>query len=142
MFSRILFLFFESKYQTKKGIMDTIQIILLALVLLIVFFRVKKYFIKRSLKNYTSEEAKGLLKSGGIVLLDVRTDRERKSGAIKPSIHIPLHEISLKADQLKKYGEREIVCYCQTGSRSVSAAAKLRKLGFNSANLTDGYVSW
>ena len=122
--------------------MDTIQIILLAFVLLIVFFRVKKYFITRSLKNYTPEEAKKLLKGSSIVLLDVRTDRERKSGAIKPSIHIPLHEISTKANELKKYGEREIVCYCQTGSRSVSAAAKLKKLGFNSANLIGGYIRW
>ena len=123
--------------------MDTTQIIILAFVLLIVLLRVKKYLTARSLKNYTPEEVKQLLKrNGNIVLLDVRTDRERKSGSIKPSIHIPLHEISHKADDLKKYGTREIVCYCQTGSRSVSATAKLKKLGFNSANLIGGYVRW
>ena len=95
------------------------------------------------MKNYSSAEVKQLLKNNNsIVLLDVRTDGERKSGAIKPSIHIPLHEITLKTEQLKKYGSREIICYCQTGSRSVSAAVKLRKLGFNSANLTGGYLRW
>lgn len=123
--------------------METTQIIILAIVLLIVLLRVKKYLTTKSLKNYTPEEVKQLLKrNGSIVLLDVRTERERKTGSIKPSIHIPLHEISLKADDLKKYGEREIVCYCQTGNRSVSAAAKLKKLGFNSANLIGGYVRW
>lgn len=123
--------------------MEITQIIILAIVLLIVLLRVKKYLTTKSIKNYTPEEIKQLLKrNGSIVLLDVRTARERKSGSIKPSIHIPLHEISLKADDLKKYGTREIVCYCQTGSRSVSAAAKLKKLGFNSANLIGGYIRW
>lgn len=123
--------------------MENTQILLLVLVSVIVFFRVKKYFTTKSLKNYTPEEVKQLLKgNGNIVLLDVRTEGERKSGAIKPSIHIPLHEISLKAGELKKYSTREIVCYCQTGSRSVSAAAKLKKLGYNSANLIGGYIRW
>ena len=123
--------------------MDATQILLLAFVILVVVLRVKKYLTTRSLKNYSSAEVKQLLKNNNsIVLLDVRTDGERKSGAIKPSIHIPLHEITLKTELLKKYGSREIICYCQTGSRSVTAAVKLRKLGFNSANLTGGYLRW
>lgn len=123
--------------------MEATQILLLAFVILVVVLRVKKYLTTRSMKNYSSAEVKQLLKNNNsIVLLDVRTDGERKSGAIKPSIHIPLHEITLKTEQLKKYGSREIICYCQTGSRSVSAAVKLRKLGFNSANLTGGYLLW
>ncbi|MDP2036144.1 MAG: rhodanese-like domain-containing protein [Ignavibacteria bacterium] len=123
--------------------METTQILLLAFVLLIILLRVKKYIATRSMKNYSAAEVKQLLKdNNSIVLLDVRTDGERKSGAIKPSIHIPLHEIALKIEQLKKYGSREIICYCKTGSRSVSAAVKLKKLGFNSANMSGGYLRW
>lgn len=123
--------------------MDTTQILILLIVSIIIIFRIKKYFVIKSLKNYTSNEVKQLLKSNSnIVLLDVRTDGERRSGAIKPSIHVPLHEISQKASELKKYASREIICYCQTGSRSVSAAAKLKKLGFNSANLLGGFIRW
>ena len=123
--------------------METTQILLLAFVLLIIILRAKKFIATRSMKNYSAAEVKQLLKdNNSIVLLDVRTDGERKSGAIKPSIHIPLHEIALKIEQLKKYGSREIICYCQTGSRSVSGAVRLKKLGFNSANLEGGYSSW
>ncbi|MDP3581288.1 MAG: rhodanese-like domain-containing protein [Ignavibacteria bacterium] len=123
--------------------METTQILLLAFVIFIILLRVKKYIATRSMKNYSAAEVKKLLKnSNSIVLLDVRTDGERKAGAIKPSIHIPLHEITLKTEQLKKYGSREIICYCQTGSRSVSAAVKLKKLGFNSANMSGGYLRW
>jgi rhodanese-related sulfurtransferase len=95
------------------------------------------------MNNYSASEVKQMLKSNSnIILLDVRTEQERKSGSIKPSIHIPLHEISLKADQLKKYQSKEIICYCQSGMRSVSAAIKLKKLGFNSSNMKGGYSTW
>lgn len=122
--------------------METTQILLLAFVLFIIVLRVKKYFVTRSIKNYSASEVRRKLKDNNVVLLDVRTDGERKAGAIKPSIHIPLHEITVKADELKKYGTRVIICYCQTGSRSVSAAVKLKKLGLNSANMVGGYISW
>ncbi|MFA7419621.1 MAG: rhodanese-like domain-containing protein [Melioribacteraceae bacterium] len=123
--------------------METTQIVLLVFVSLIVVLRVKKYFATRSMKNYNTAEVKQMLKENkNVVLLDVRTDGERKAGSIKPSIHIPLHEISMKADQLKKYESKEIICYCQTGSRSISAVSKLKKLGLNAANLSGGYIRW
>jgi len=123
--------------------METTQIVLLVFVSLIVMLRVKKYFASRSMKNYNAAEVKQMMKENkNVVLLDVRTDGERKAGSIKPSIHIPLHEISTKADQLKKYESKEIICYCQTGSRSISAVSKLQKLGFNAANLSGGYIRW
>lgn len=123
--------------------METYQVILLAFILLILFFRIKKYLASRSLNHYSSGELRKMIKeNSGIVLLDVRTEKERKSGSIKPSIHLPLHEISIKSDQLKKYQSREIVCYCQTGSRSVSAAIKLKKMGFDAANMKGGYITW
>jgi rhodanese-related sulfurtransferase len=45
-------------------------------------------------------------------------------------------------DELNKHKEREIICYCQTGSRSVSAAIILQKNGFNIANLRGGILGW
>jgi phage shock protein E len=125
-----------------KEKMDTTQIILLVVIALIVGLRIKKHYAMKSMNNYSVSEVKQLLKETSIVLLDVRTTGERNSGAIKPSIHIPLQEISGKTDLLRKYQTREIVCYCQSGSRSVSAAIKLKKLGFNAANMKGGYSSW
>ncbi|PKL81674.1 MAG: hypothetical protein CVV24_14065 [Ignavibacteriae bacterium HGW-Ignavibacteriae-3] len=123
--------------------MEAYQIILLFFILLILFFRIKKYIASRSVTNYSSVEVRKMIKdNSGIVLMDVRTEKERKSGSIKPSIHLPLHEISIKSDQLKKYKSREIICYCQTGSRSISAAIKLQKMGFDAANMKGGYIKW
>jgi len=123
--------------------MGTYQAALIIIVLLIIIFRIKKYFSTQSINNYSASEVKQMLKSdSNIILLDVRTANERKSGSIKPSIHIPLHEIDFKRDQLKQYQSREIICYCRSGRRSVSAALKLRKLGFNSSNMKGGYLTW
>ena len=123
--------------------METYQIVLVILILLIIVLRVKKYFDTRSINEYSASEIKKMLKaSNNILLLDVRTLKEYKSGAIKSSIHIPLHEIPAKFDQLKKFQSKEIICYCQSGSRSISAAIKLKKLGFNSSNMKGGYSTW
>lgn len=103
----------------------------------------KRYLDTRSISNYSASTVKQMLKeNSSIILLDVRTAQERKKGSIKPSIHIPLHEISFEANQLKKYESREIICYCQSGIRSVSAVIKLKKMGFNASNMSGGFSGW
>ena len=77
-----------------------------------------------------------------MVLLDVRTDTERKQGSIKGSYHIPITSISSSENEMKKFKDAEIICYCRTGNRSLNAAAKLKKLGFNAANLKGGIMRW
>ncbi|NUN07755.1 MAG: rhodanese-like domain-containing protein [Ignavibacteriaceae bacterium] len=95
----------------------------------------------RSVNNYSSGEVKERVKAGSI-LLDVRTSGERKVQSIPSSIHIPLHEISARLSELEKFRNREIICYCASGNRSVSAALRLKKAGFNVANLTGGISNW
>jgi len=107
----------------------------------IAFLYVRKQFQARGLKNYSGTEAKEQIKSGS-VLLDVRTARERTLHSISGSIHIPLHELGSRLKDLEKHKSKEIICYCASGSRSVSAAAKLKKAGFNAANLEGGIASW
>ena len=77
-----------------------------------------------------------------MVLLDVRAQTERKQGSIKGSFHIPLPSITSSQNELKKFKDAEIICYCRTGNRSLNAAAKLKKLGFNAANLKGGIIRW
>ncbi len=102
---------------------------------------VRKQLLTRSLANYSGEEAKQKLASGSI-LLDVRTAGERKSSSIPKSIHIPVHELSTRIKELEKYRGREIICFCASGSRSVSAALKLKKAGFKVGNLKGGIGTW
>ncbi|MBI3585508.1 MAG: rhodanese-like domain-containing protein [Ignavibacteriales bacterium] len=109
----------------------------------IILLYVRKLLINRSIPQYSPTELQQKLKeTSDIVLLDVRTNQERMSGTIKGSIHIPLHELSRKLDELNKYKSKEIVCYCATGRRSLSAAAKLRKQKFSTASLKGGIAEW
>lgn len=117
------------------------QIFFYLVLAFIVVIYVRKQLLARGLRNYSASEAKERIKSGSI-LLDVRTARERSSRSLPGSIHIPLHELGARLKDLEKHRSKEIICYCASGSRSVSAAVKLKKAGFNIANLKGGISSW
>jgi rhodanese-related sulfurtransferase len=123
--------------------MTTEQILLYALIALVAFYIIRKFFLIRSIKHYSASDAsQKIKKERNVVLLDVRTDTERKQGSIKGSFHIPLTSLSSSQNELKKFKDAEIICYCRTGSRSLNAAAKLKKLGFNASNLRGGIIRW
>lgn len=117
------------------------QILLYAILGIMLIFFIRKQLLARSLNNYTGSAAKEKIRSGA-VLLDVRTANERSSVSIPGSIHIPLHELSSRMKELEKHRSKEIICYCASGSRSVSAGIKLKKAGFTAGNLTGGIASW
>ena len=121
----------------------TAQIFLYALIALVVFYILRKIFQIRSIKHYSTQEAsQKIKKERNVVLLDVRTPSERKKNFIKSSFHIPLPSINSSQNDLKKFKAAELICYCQTGNRSLNAATKLKKLGFNASNLKGGIVRW
>ena len=122
--------------------MSASQIILYVLIALIVFSFIKKELNKRKVKHYSAEEINNKIKNRSILLLDVRTDRERKARHIKGSLHIPLNQLKSRSGELKKFQDKEIVCYCRSGNRSLSAALLLQKDGFNAANLRGGINTW
>lgn len=122
--------------------METQSIIVYSLLAVVIFLYGRKYLLTRNIKSYTAEEVKAKIKQNSVILLDVRTESERKRNHIKGSIHIALNMLSLKIEELNKYKSREIVCYCQSGSRSISACGILHKRGFNVANLKGGMSRW
>ena len=92
--------------------------------------------------NYTPEQVVERRSDTNVVILDVRTDMERNRNQINGSIHIPLGDIEARAGELSPYKKKEIICYCQGGVRSVTAAAKLKELGFNASNMMGGIAEW
>ena len=119
------------------------MIIIYVITGLIAFYVIRKTILIKSIKHYSPADVSEKLKgSRNTLLLDVRTNSERKQRNIRGSLHIPLTEIRKRASELNKYKDKEIICYCRTGNRSLSAAAKLKKLGFQVANLKGGIVQW
>lgn len=121
--------------------MEPGQIFLYALLALMFVLYIRKTLLMRSLNNYSGAQAKQQVKSGS-VMLDVRTAAERKSVSIPGSIHIPVQELAVRMKELDRYKGKEIICYCASGSRSVTAAIRLKKAGFTVGNLTGGIAAW
>jgi rhodanese-related sulfurtransferase len=123
--------------------MTSSQIILYVLMALVATLYVKRWLLLRGMKQYSPREVAEAMKHGGSnVLLDVRTTAERQRNSIKGSIHIPLHELGRRVEELNKHRNKEVICYCQSGNRSVSAAARLKKSGFTVANMKGGIAEW
>ncbi len=75
----------------------------------------------------------------GAGILDVRTEDEFNSGAIKNSVNAPLSQIRKFSESLDR--NRKYVIYCQTGSRSSVAAFMLNQRGFNTVALKGGLMA-
>ncbi len=123
--------------------MDTGQIFLIAGVILILFFLVRRSIQRRAITQLNPKDLAGKVgKDASVVLLDVRSQAERNHQFIKGSVHIPLHELHKRVGELERYRSKQIVCYCQSGSRSTSAALLLKKSGFTVANMSGGIAAW
>lgn len=77
----------------------------------------------------------------GMVLLDVRTNKEYEGGHIPGAVHVPLSQIGDRIKKLKK--DKELVVYCQSGNKSIWAIKRLMGMGYkNLYNLKGGYHAW
>jgi rhodanese-related sulfurtransferase len=123
--------------------MSSSEIFLAVLAGLAVLLYGRQLAMKRSIKHYDAPGlAEALKRSSAMVLVDVRTKAERSENHIPGSIHLPLSSLRIKAEDLERYKSKELVFYCATGSRSLRAAALMKKLGFSVANLRGGIGEW
>ncbi|HQT25843.1 MAG TPA: rhodanese-like domain-containing protein, partial [Burkholderiales bacterium] len=73
--------------------------------------------------------------------IDVRTDAEVARGVIPGAIHIPLHLIPFRMNEMD--GNVPTVIYCQSGGRSGQACGFLAAKGWrNLSNLQGGILGW
>lgn len=109
----------------------------------LVLYAIRRYLVVRSVKAYSPDEVEEKNRTDRTtMLLDVRTAKEWSQNHIKGAHHIPLHELGRRFGELEKHKNREIICYCQTGSRSLTAAIRLKRLGFNVAHMKGGLAEW
>ena len=87
----------------------------------------------KSSNSITGSEVKELINDNNTVIIDVRTKDEYRGYHIPGSINIPVDKIN--EDKVKKYKEKLIVVYCQSGARARNASTKLEGWGFNVKNM-------
>lgn len=112
-----------------------------ALLTLLVVSEIKR--ATRGFNDLSPADATRMINRQNAVLLDVRSMEEHKNGAIVNSIHIPLESLSTQIKKLEKYKSKPIIAYCQSGQRSSTACAQLRKEGFEQIyHLRGGLLAW
>jgi rhodanese-related sulfurtransferase len=83
------------------------------------------------------------LANGGALILDVRDSKDYEAGHIIEARNVPAAEIAQRADTFKKYREKPVLVYCETGSASAGVARALRNSGFSKVvTLRGGLGGW
>lgn len=91
----------------------------------------------------TAQQAKARIDSGDeLIILDVRTLDEYKSGHIPNSILIPNETIGKERPELLPDLDTEILIYCRSGNRSEQAARKLINMGYTKVYDFGGIIDW
>lgn len=103
-------------------------------------------------KNVTVEEAKKLVETEDVFILDVRTPSEFNSSHIEGATLIPVTnsgESNLSPDQLLEARidevpkNKKILVYCRSGHRSTSASQILINSGYSQVyNMEGGINAW
>ena len=81
------------------------------------------------LASYRVSDFAGLaaaLRDGDIPVLDARRDDERASGGVRGSLHIPIHELAARIDEVP---DGTVWVYCGSGYRASIAASMLSRAG-------------
>jgi len=75
----------------------------------------------------------------GALVLDVRSEGERRAGSIPGSVSIPLHRLRERHRELAGW---RLVVHCEVGLRAHHAVLLLRQLGHDAVNLDGRYRTW
>ncbi len=109
-------------------------LIVVLLVSVILFLSFGKNITKPNYMNITGKEAVAM----DALIIDVRTKDEFNEKHIKGAQNIPLDEIN----SIKEKKDKQIIVYCQSGNRSITAAKKLIDLGYTKVYNLGSIDNW
>lgn len=90
----------------------------------------------------SAEEAKEIIDTEEVVILDVRTVQEYQEGHIEGAILIPDYDLERLAAEYLPDKEAKILVYCRTGRRSENASRLLIEMGYKDVYDFGGIVDW
>lgn len=94
-------------------------------------------------QQISQDEAKEMMDSQEVVILDVREQDEFDSGHIVDAVLLPVGSIS-EATAAEVIPEKDsvVLVYCRSGNRSKTASAKLVELGYTNVYEFGGIKTW
>ena len=94
-----------------------------------------------SYHKISAEDAKEMMDTQDVIIVDVRTQDEYNEGYIENAILIPNESISRAPSELPDK-DAVILIYCRSGNRSKQAADKLVALGYTNIYDFGGIIDW
>ncbi len=92
-------------------------------------------------QQISASDLNSLLNASKAQLLDVRNDDEVARGIIHGALHIPLHLLPMRWNELDD--ETPLAIYCHSGVRSMHACEYLAQQGYTQLfNLQGGILAW
>ena len=98
---------------------------------------------QQAFNSISTKEFKVLLAQEKIQLMDVRTPKEVKEGAIKTAFFANYFDIDFEKIAIAKLNKsKPVYLYCRSGNRSGKACEILKEKGFEAINVLGGYQQW
>lgn len=92
--------------------------------------------------SISPSQAVALINQGALVL-DVRSREEFDAGHIGNARNVISTELASSLDSLKKWREKNVILYCQSGARGLAALNAMSREGFTKVfNLAGGIEAW
>jgi rhodanese-related sulfurtransferase len=83
------------------------------------------------------------LMNQGALVLDIRKPEEFALGHVNGAKHLASDQILTAGDSFKRFKEKPVVVYCDSGSLSAAAVRQLNAQGFTRAfTLRGGFAAW
>lgn len=96
-----------------------------------------------SYQQITQEEAKEMMDTQEVIILDVREQDEYDSGHIPDAILLPVDTIEEEtAAAVIPEKESTVLVYCRSGNRSKTASSTLAELGYTNIYEFGGINTW
>ena len=107
---------------------------------LVVIFEVRERL--QAFAALSAQQVVRLMNQGALVI-DLRSKELYDAGHIVDARNVPVRELESQADSLKKWRDKNVITYCDSGADGASAARTLMKLGFTKvSNLQGGLSAW
>ena len=94
-------------------------------------------------QQISQEEAKAMMDTQVVIILDVREQDESDSGHIPGAVLLPVGTIDeTTAAEVIPEKDSTVLVYCRSGNRSKTASAALAELGYTNIYEFGGFNTW
>ena len=119
------------------------RIVPLILAMLLVLTGCGGVAVENIYQQITQEEAKNMMDTQTVIVLDVREQDEFDAGHIKGAVLLPVGSITEgTAAEVIPGLDSTVLVYCRSGNRSKTASATLAELGYTNVYEFGGINTW